>query len=266
MKVRVISAIVALMICVPILLTGGIWYQLGVYVLSLLALKEFINIKQTKKEMPIFIRIISYIILSLIVLVNTGTEDMLFTIDFRVITALFLAMLIPVVLYHDRSLYSVNDGFYMIGGVFFLGISFHLLILLRHIDLMLLIYLLIITIITDTYAYITGLLIGKHKLLECVSPKKTWEGMIGGTIFGVLFATVFFNVVIDSQMPLYVIVLMTLFLSILGQFGDLVFSSIKRYFGKKDFSNIMPGHGGILDRFDSIIFVLLGFMFFIPLI
>ena len=184
MKVRVISAIVALMICIPILLTGGIWYQLGVYVLSLLALKEFINIKQTKKEMPIFIRIISYIILSLIVLVNTGTEDMLFTIDFRVITALFLAMLIPVVLYHDRSLYSVNDGFYMIGGVFFLGISFHLLILLRHIDLMLLIYLLIITIITDTYAYITGLLIGKHKLLECVSPKKTWEGMIGGTIFG----------------------------------------------------------------------------------
>ena len=266
MKVRVISAIVALMICVPILLTGGIWYQLGVYVLSLLALKEFINIKQTKKEMPIFIRIISYIILSLIVLVNTGTEDMLFTIDFRVITALFLAMLIPVVLYHDRSLYSVNDGFYMIGGVFFLGISFHLLILLRHIDLMLLIYLLIITIITDTYAYITGLLIGKHKLLECVSPKKTLEGMIGGTIFGVLFATVFFNVVIDSQMPLYVIILMTLFLSILGQFGDLVFSSIKRYFGKKDFSNIMPGHGGILDRFDSIIFVLLGFMFFIPLI
>ena len=67
-------------------------------------------------------------------------------------------------------------------------------------------------------------------------------------------------------MPLYVIILMTLFLSILGQFGDLVFSSIKRYFGKKDFSNIMPGHGGILDRFDSIIFVLLGFMFFIPLI
>ena len=90
--------------------------------------------------------------------------------------------------------------------------------------------------------------------------------MIGGTIFGVLFATVFFNVVIDSQMPLYVIILMTLFLSILGQFGDLVFSSIKRYFGKKDFSNIMPGHGGIIDRFDSIIFVLLGFMFFIPLI
>ena len=59
---------------------------------------------------------------------------------------------------------------------------------------------------------------------------------------------------------------MSLFLSILGQYGDLVFSAIKRYYGKKDFSNIMPGHGGILDRFDSIIFVILGFMFFITLI
>ena len=59
---------------------------------------------------------------------------------------------------------------------------------------------------------------------------------------------------------------MTLFLSIIAQFGDLVFSAIKRYFGKKDFSNIMPGHGGILDRLDSIIFVALGFMFFISLI
>ena len=67
-------------------------------------------------------------------------------------------------------------------------------------------------------------------------------------------------------LALIIVILMSLFLSILGQYGDLVFSAIKRYYGKKDFSNIMPGHGGILDRFDSIIFVILGFMFFITLI
>ena len=72
--------------------------------------------------------------------------------------------------------------------------------------------------------------------------------------------------VFNSKTSLIIVILMSLFLSILGQYGDLVFSAIKRYYGKKDFSNIMPGHGGILDRFDSIIFVILGFMFFITLI
>ena len=90
--------------------------------------------------------------------------------------------------------------------------------------------------------------------------------MVGGTVFGVFIATVYYHVVIDSLLPIYIVILMTLFLSILGQLGDLVFSAIKRYFGKKDFSNIMPGHGGVLDRLDSIIFVMLGFMFFISII
>jgi phosphatidate cytidylyltransferase len=62
------------------------------------------------------------------------------------------------------------------------------------------------------------------------------------------------------------IVIVSTFLSIVGQLGDLVFSAIKRFYGKKDFSNIMPGHGGVLDRLDSIIFVMLGFMFFISIL
>ena len=71
---------------------------------------------------------------------------------------------------------------------------------------------------------------------------------------------------VDPGANILTVIFMTLILSIIGQLGDLVFSSIKRYFNIKDFSNIMPGHGGILDRFDSIIFVILGFMFFITLI
>lgn len=266
MKQRIMSAIIAAILCVPILLMGGIIYQLGVYIISLIGYKEFMDIKQTKKELPVLIHIIGYIVLSLIVLVHSNNQDLLFTIDFRVITALFLAMLLPVILYHDRKKYSVNDAFYLIGGIFFLGISFHLLILLRTIDLNLLIYLLIITIITDTYALIVGSLVGKHKLLEAISPNKTWEGSIGGTLFAILFAGTFFRVVVNPELPIYVIVFMTIFLSIIGQLGDLLFSAIKRYFGKKDFSNLMPGHGGILDRCDSIIFVLLGFMFFVSII
>ena len=110
------------------------------------------------------------------------------------------------------------------------------------------------------------MLIGKHKMISEISPKKTWEGMIGGTVVGVFIATLFYHNFIDNSLQLYILIIITLFLSILGQFGDLTFSAIKRYFNKKDFSNIMPGHGGVLDRFDSILFIMLGFIFFISII
>ena len=90
--------------------------------------------------------------------------------------------------------------------------------------------------------------------------------MVGGTIMGVFVSAVFYHTVIDPEFSKVYLLGISLFLSVLGQYGDLVFSSIKRYFGKKDFSNIMPGHGGVLDRLDSIIFVLLGFVFFVNIL
>lgn len=266
MKKRVISAVVALLILVPIFYVGGIIFDLAVIALALLGLREFLKVKETKKQIPSFISFISYIILTLILISSLNVSKMVFMVDYRILSALFLVFLLPAILYHDRSKYSITDAFYLIGGVFFLAISFSILIVIRNMDLNLIIYLFLITIMTDTYAYIIGMLIGKHKLLEDVSPNKTWEGMIAGTVFGTLIATMFYITVIDPYINLLLIISVTLFLSILGQLGDLVFSSIKRYFGKKDFSNIMPGHGGILDRFDSIIFVLLGFIFFIGIL
>lgn len=266
MKQRLISAIIALAILIPILKIGGVAYNITILVLSILALKEFLDIKGIKKEIPSFIIFISYIMLSLFVLTNIANTDILFSIDYRIISGLFLVFTIPTVLYHDRSLYSIVDAFYLIGGIFFLGIAFSLLILIRNTGLSLIIYLFLITIITDTYAYLIGRLIGKNKLIEKISPNKTWEGTIGGSLFGTLVGTCFYITVIDPTLPIYVVIFMTLFLSLIGQFGDLFFSAVKRYYGKKDFSNIMPGHGGILDRLDSIIFVVLGFMFFITII
>lgn len=262
MKKRVISAIVALLIFIPIFVIGGALYDLAFIILALLGLHEFLKIREEKKEFPVFISFISYVLLILIVATGITTKEMIFTIDFRVISALILVFLVPTVLYHDRSIYSIVDAFYLIGGVFFLGVSFSLLIIFRNIDLKLLIYLFTITIMTDTYAFIIGRLIGKHKLLENISPNKTLEGMISGTFFGTLLGTLYYLSFISIDKNIMIVIFTTLFLSILGQLGDLVFSAIKRYYGKKDFSNIMPGHGGILDRFDSIIFVVLGFLFF----
>lgn len=263
---RIISALVALFIIVPLFLIGGMPFTIAIYLLSILGLWEFLKIKETEKELPIFINFISYIILTFLVLFHFSSDTLLFMIDYRIIAGLFLVFLIPTVLYHDTKIYSIVDAFHLIGGVFFLGTSFSFLITLRTYDMNLLMYLFLITAITDTYSYIVGSLIGKHKLLATISPKKTWEGTIGGTLFGVFVATVFYHVVIDSTLSFTILIPMTFFLSILGQFGDWVFSVIKRYYGKKDFSNIMPGHGGILDRMDSIIFVVLGFVFFLSVL
>ena len=108
--------------------------------------------------------------------------------------------------------------------------------------------------------------IGKNKLAPSISPHKTIEGFIGGALMGTFVATTFYFTVIDSNISLVILILTTAFLSVIGQLGDLVFSSIKRTYGVKDFSNLIPGHGGILDRLDSIIFVILAFILVMGLI
>ena len=121
-------------------------------------------------------------------------------------------------------------------------------------------------IITDTFALFTGMLIGKHKLAPSVSPKKTVEGAIGGAVFGVLTfvaAGIISEKVVgvDVNLPLFAVA--GLITSVIGQFGDLFMSVIKRHCDLKDFGNLMPGHGGILDRFDSLIFAAPTFLLFV---
>ena len=266
MTKRIVSALVALLIFIPIIIKGGIIFNIAAYLVGILGLYEFLNAKSMKKPVPFFINVIAYIFLSLIILVDVKSLSTMFSLDYRVLAALFIVFLLPVVLYHDSKKYNIRDALYMIGGVLFLGISMALLIMVRNIDLKIFVFLFTITITTDTFAYISGLLIGKHKLLTEVSPKKTWEGLIIGTIMGVFVSSMFYYTCIDPTISKITLLLICTFLSLLGQFGDLTFSAMKRFFGIKDFSNIMPGHGGVLDRLDSIIFVVLGFSFFINIL
>ena len=103
--------------------------------------------------------------------------------------------------------------------------------------------------ITDTFAYFSGMLFGKRKLCPDISPKKTVAGAIGGTIFGTLAGVVVFW--IFKGMPLWGLIALPL--SIVSQLGDLAASVIKRHMGVKDYGKLFPGHGGMLDRLDSII-------------
>ena len=263
MKKRVLSAILALCIFIPVLCYGKTPYGLFIFILSLQGMKEIMNAVGKEREVPLFIQCISYLLVSYLTLSAISISSITALFDFRLLSSIVLLYLIPVIIYQDEKTYGIIDAFFMIGLVSFLGLTFTLLIVIRNMHFTWLVYLFFISIFTDTYAYLTGKLIGRHKCTPKISPNKTWEGCMGGTLIGVFIATTYFITVVSSSLSLLGIALMTLFLSVIGQFGDLTFSSIKRKFKIKDFSNFMPGHGGILDRFDSIFFIEIAFTFFI---
>ena len=142
----------------------------------------------------------------------------------------------------------------MIFGALYIGYGFRYLIELRQISLDLVIFQFAIIFATDSGAYIVGRRFGKHKLAPQLTPNMTIEGSLGGIVSAVVIA-VLYNYFFDPHLggsEHYILLAMAL--SVLGQLGDLVESAFKRHFGVKDSGKFLPGHGGVLDRFDSTLF------------
>ena len=218
-----------------------------------LCLKELIDIKYKNKYID-FVKFVCYLSISILILNGVFFKfNTLFTLIFPI-----LSIITPIIFYNDNKKYNMEDSLYLIGITFFLGIAFNIIVYLREIDIALCLYIFLVACLTDTYAYIGGSLIGRHKLTE-ISPKKTIEGSILGSFMGTILASIYYLTVIDAN-NIFKVLLMTFILTVLSEFGDLVFSSIKRHFKIKDYSNIIPGHGGMLDRFDSIIYVALSYV------
>lgn len=263
MKIRIISAAILLAIFVPLLLIGGLPYSLLMLIIALLGLHEILNIRKTKKEFPFLVELCAYILVAFMTLNNYRSQNLYFLMDYRLMAIMMFIFLAPMVFIDNSKKYNLNDALFLTAATLFVGLSFNLLILLRNFSLDYVIYLFIVATMTDTFAFITGLYIGKNPLAPSISPKKTIEGLIGGTLMGVIIGSIYYTTVINPGLDIGIIIFVTLCLSLVGQLGDLVFSSIKRYYGVKDFSNLIPGHGGILDRLDSIIFIVLGFILFL---
>ena len=182
MKIRIISAFVAFLIFIPIFIIGGDVFKIAFYLLSLQGLRELILVREKKKEFPNIIKLIAYICLTLFYFCTDINKNLVINFDFRIITGLLLVLFLPIILYNDKNKYNINDASYMLGGVLLISSSMVLANLYRNMGLRIIVYLFMITILTDTFALFTGRLIGKHKLLESVSPKKTIEGFIGGVL------------------------------------------------------------------------------------
>lgn len=247
MKIRIISAIVALIIVVPLVLLGGIYFRIGVLLLASLAYKELVDLKQT--SIPLLMKSIGLISLLLILLSDNYSS--------QILALILLFLIIPIVFYKDN--YKSVDALYLVGVITFISFAFNSFYVIRTRSLSLFVFLIIIPMINDIFAYFIGSRFGKNKLCPEVSPNKTWEGSIGGLVIGSVVGLVIYYFLI-GHISLKMFIL-TIILSISGQVGDLVLSKIKRENKIKDFSNIMPGHGGILDRCDSIIFVFITYMF-----
>lgn len=253
MKKRSISACLLVALLAVSLLISYKAFGIVMLIFSCLGFRELIKIKYEEKSKNIeIVKLIGYISLFLIVL-----NDTYLNLDNKFLMILpMLGLSIPIIFYNDSKRYNISDAFYIMGIVFFLGFAFHNIIYMAKLDIYKCLLIFLIAFVTDTYAYIGGMLIGRHKLTS-ISPKKSIEGSIIGTLMGTLVGIFFYHIFIGG-LNILTITLICLFLTIISQIGDLIFSSIKRYFNKKDYSNLIPGHGGILDRFDSVIFVSLG--------
>ena len=260
MKIRVISAIIMIAVFVPLFVIGELPFAIFMAILSALGLSELIKVRETKKKYPLLLKIFAYVMVIAFCMYNFDSIEFTSQFDYRVMALLLFLFLTPIVFINDCDRYNFNDALFLIGSLLFIGLSFNLIVITRNFDITYIIYLLIITTISDTFALLSGMLVGKHKMCPKISPKKTWEGLVGGVLMGTFIATAFYYTVINSNCSLVFLIFSTMLLCLVGQLGDLVFSSIKRYYDVKDFSNLIPGHGGILDRFDSLVFVTFAFI------
>ncbi len=255
MKKRTISAIILMALLIGTFVISSKLFGILMLILSLIGFSEFFDVKfrrKVKDKRIFMIKLLGMLMTLLLVLNNT-----FFKIDLEILNLLpILVLSIPVIFYNDNNIYNIEDFLFVLGIIYILGYAFSNIVYLRDTNTAQCIFIFVIAFITDTFAYIGGSLIGRRKLTS-ISPKKTIEGSVIGTIMGVVVGSVYYINIVGGVSLIEAIILCFV-LTILSEIGDLMFSSIKRYFDKKDFSNLIPGHGGVLDRFDSVIYVSLG--------
>ena len=268
MKTRIISAIIMTIIFLPILILGGVPYIVAGSILALLGMYELLKLE----KIPFLMRIVSYILCLFIIISDFLIKDFN-SFNYYLIMGMFLLYSIILIIKGDLEKYDYKKCLWLLTVTLMIGFMFKNFINVRVVEnlsldnvsnLYTVLYLFLITIMTDSFALFSGKLFGKHKLIPKVSPNKTIEGSVGGTIFGTIIPVVFL-MIIGYKVNLLIIV-KTFILTIICAFGDLFFSSIKRNHNIKDFSNLIPGHGGILDRLDSILFVVSAYIMMINIL
>lgn len=252
MKQRILTAAFALILFVPFVLYGGWPFALFVYVMATIGLTELLRMSDIPKLS--FPAIVGYLFLWLILIPNNEMNIFSFSFTKIEVVILFMMMfLLTTVVTKNR--FTFDHVAFVFLSTMYVGIGFYFLILARMNGLNYVLFVLFIIWATDTGAYFFGNALGKKKLWPEISPNKTIAGAIGG-IFLACLVSVIFQVIYPFDLSMLTMIIVAIIIAIVGQIGDLVASAYKRHYEIKDSGNILPGHGGILDRMDSLIFVL----------
>ena len=313
MITRILSAVVGIALIVPAIFLGD-WPYFGLVTVALIfACYEILGCTNKRTFLTVFIYFIFVALLAywpifLAIVPSPGNVEQFISIGFLyrkiylpiivVVFGSFLVFLLTII-YKD---FTVQDACYLIALAIIVGLGFQCLFFLRYfpnnypsvpllkdwkftIDntikpSLLLIFVIFSTFMTDTGAYFVGVFFGKTKMNERISPKKTWEGFVGGIIISFLLSSTLGLVLSAVGWPIYdtkevsfaltdrwyLILILSALIPLFATLGDFVFSSIKRYWGIKDYGKLIPGHGGVLDRLDSIIFAVIITSIFIHMI
>ena len=251
---RWLTGIIAIPVLIFVIGPGPRWLFYGLVLLfTIIGLLEYFKI--TSPTLPILIKIVCFTLtVILFFLISQGPFLMILAV-----TSLWVIVPLCLFLFFfpDQRSRALEEMGKIVFGLLYICVPLGLLIFIdKHPKgNVWIFFLLFVIFMTDTGAFYGGRFFGKHKLYHSVSPGKTWEGAIGGFLCGLL-SVIIFSYLFTGYRDNWYVWILAAFLSILSQVGDLAESMLKRNYGVKDSGRILPGHGGVLDRIDGLLFAI----------
>lgn len=255
MKTRIITAIVAIIVFLPVCYFSDTWfYPTAMAILCTVGVYEMLSCVGMFRTPAVSVP--SMLLAVAMPMIPLFSDESTLILEFGCIIVYLVLTFTADVFARGRLDYTVTSSAFR--GVLYVSLSFACMVLLREEGEYLYLLTFIGPWVSDSFAYFTGRFLGKHKLIPEVSPKKTVEGAVGGIVFAAL-SFVIYGIIIwnffapDITLNYPMMAVSGAIVSVISQIGDLSASVIKRRFDVKDYGWIFPGHGGVLDRFDSVI-------------
>lgn len=253
MKTRIITGMIGLMIFLPIVWIGSWPLIVGTLVLGLIGISELFNMKKLS-----FFSITGLLTSLMTVLIILPEEWLTFIPNGLSMWNLYFvyAMALMLITVFSGNTFTFDDAGVLLLASLYIGTGFHYFIQTAEIGFYMVMFVMLVIWSTDIGAYAIGMKLGKNKLAPVISPNKSIEGAVGGIITAVIVSIIYMQFYNPFNFSIVMIMLLAGVMSVFGQLGDLTESAYKRYFEVKDSGKLLPGHGGILDRFDSTLFVM----------